>query len=1383
MENHCNTVLIVEDDTDLIELISEKVAENGFQHKSFTNAKSAIDWLTENSPLIMLLDYGLPDMSGFEFISDLKSKNLTVPPFIVATGRGNERVAVKMMKLGARDYIIKDVNFLEFIPLIISRVSSEIESDNKLKLAELEIKKISQHYKAIIEKSPDGFVLLNGNGNFTYASPSALRMFGYDELEIMSIQPNDLTHPDDLQMVLENLEKLFQIYDFVPVIEYRFKHKNGDWIWIESTFSNLLNDPNVVGILINFRDISERKRTEETLKLRETYLTAIIENLPGIIWLKDVESHIQLTNTKFAHTFGSEKPEDLLGKTDLDFSPKEHAVKYLADDNKVVSSKKPLHVEEPIFDQQAVKWFETFKMPIFDENKEVIGIAGYSQDITERKLSDLELAKNQKELADLFNGAPVGYHELDSEGKIVRINQTELDLLGYKKEELIGRYIWEIGINQNKTKQTVLAKLAGKAELTSSYERDVIKKDGSIIHFMVQDVYLHDATGKIIGIRSTFQDITERKISEALLKHERELYLDLVNTQPAGIYRIRVTSNEKWAENAWSKSDDSPYCMELASDRFCEIIGVSRTEFKNNPRIISDLIHPDDQIKYEIKNEEANIKQIPFSLDCRLLIKGLVKWVHFESFPRKLENGDMIFTGILYDINERIEAQSALQRNRDLLKKVLVDNKELIESSSDNIDFSKLTDVIVEISGAKYGSLNIYEPNQMDFRTVTLSGGNNIYSKAAKILGYDIKNKLWSFDPIRDEKIKDNIITKFQTLTELNGKVITDSISRLIEKSLNLGEIYIVNISKKDKRVGDFTLYFQKGTTIQNIEILELYANQVAMFVDRKHAETALKQSEETFRLMFENNPQPMFIYDLETLKILQVNQASMQHYGYSKEEFLSMTIEDIRPVEDIPLLMRQLEKIRKGLYTDKILRHKKKNGEIIHVEISSVPVISGRRKARHVLIQDVTERKKAEDALKTSLSLLHASIESTADGILVVDLDGKATLYNHKFTKMWGIPDELLESGFDEQLLRFVVTKSAYPDKFLQKMTELYKSQELTSVDDVQLADGRTFVRYSIPQKIGEKIVGRVWSFRDITHRLKIEESLKASEDKYRTMIEQSNDLIWTLDLDGNFIFANEVAVKTIGLNFEEWIGKSFIPLILPEDVSMISDIFQRLTKGESIKHELRFKKQDESILTISVNTSPIYVSGKIEGVVSFGRDITDQKTAEQALRASEELYRNLVERIPDGVYKSTPDGKFIEINPAMVQLLGYENKEELLAIDIKTELYFDPEDRQSEELDEFQQEIGIYQLKKKDGSAVWIEDHGWYMVNENNEIIYHEGVLRDITDRKAAEQALERRMDEMTRFHNLTVDRELKMIELKKEINELLKAAGEDERYVIVK
>jgi len=129
---------------------------------------------------------------------------------------------------------------------------------------------------------------------------------------------------------------------------------------------------------------------------------------------------------------------------------------------------------------------------------------------------------------------------------------------------------------------------------------------------------------------------------------------------------------------------------------------------------------------------------------------------------------------------------------------------------------------------------------------------------------------------------------------------------------------------------------------------------------------------------------------------------------------------------------------------------------------------------------------------LSRAISLLNATIESTADGILVVDNQGKIVSFNQNFVKMWRIPREIIDSRDDNRALAFVLDQLKDPQGFLKKVKELYSRLEAESFDVLQFKDGRIFERYSKPQKIENQTVGRVWSFRDVTKSRQTEESLK---------------------------------------------------------------------------------------------------------------------------------------------------------------------------------------------------------------------------------------------------------------------------------------------------
>ena len=177
----------------------------------------------------------------------------------------------------------------------------------------------------------------------------------------------------------------------------------------------------------------------------------------------------------------------------------------------------------------------------------------------------------------------------------------------------------------------------------------------------------------------------------------------------------------------------------------------------------------------------------------------------------------------------------------------------------------------------------------------------------------------------------------------------------------------------------------------------------------------------------------------------------------------------------------------------------------------------------------------------------------------------------------------------------------------------------------------------------------------------------LQHSEEKYRTIIEHSNDMIWMLNTKGEFAYFNKRSAELTGYKIEEGIGKTFIPIILEEDLEMVGKVFKDTLAGNSNHYEVRIHDSArKNILTLSVNTAPIFEDGKVTGTVSFGRNITEQKSAEEALRESEEKYRNIFEHSPFGIVTFDDKGNPINANKEVLNILGSPSIEDTRQINV---------------------------------------------------------------------------------------------------------------------
>ena len=266
---------------------------------------------------------------------------------------------------------------------------------------------------------------------------------------------------------------------------------------------------------------------------------------------------------------------------------------------------------------------------------------------------------------------------------------------------------------------------------------------------------------------------------------------------------------------------------------------------------------------------------------------------------------------------------------------------------------------------------------------------------------------------------------------------------------------------------------------------------------------TERKRLDDKYRTIIDTSIDGFWLISMQG-NIIEVNDAYCKMSGYSREELLKIKLFDIEVSEKPEDVQAHLCKVKEFGGDRFETRHKCKDGSIIDIMVSVTYLRN--LDQMFVFIRDITERKKTEEALTFSNIILRTQQESSIDGILVVDEKGKILSFNQRFVDLWSIPLEVIEAKSDERALWSVMDKLATPEEFARKVKYLYEARDEICRDAVALKDGRTFDRYSAPMfGVGKKYYGRVWYFRDITERKKVEDELRSSEARLKDLLDKT--------------------------------------------------------------------------------------------------------------------------------------------------------------------------------------------------------------------------------------------------------------------------------------
>lgn len=416
-------------------------------------------------------------------------------------------------------------------------------------------------------------------------------------------------------------------------------------------------------------------------------------------------------------------------------------------------------------------------------------------------------------------------------------------------------------------------------------------------------------------------------------------------------------------------------------------------------------------------------------------------------------------------------------------------------------------------------------------------------------------------------------------------------------------------------------------------------------------------------------------------------------------------------------------------------------------------------------IIAKEEERKTAESA-RLTLEKQYAELhENMRDGSLRTDLKGKILNTNIAFQKILGYSQEELLGktthditpkewhSIETDIIETQVKPRGYSD--------LYEKEYIHSDGRIIPIECRTYLQ----RDENDEMVGYWGIVRDITSRKKSEEALKESEEQYRDLFENANDVIWISDLEGKYVMVNRLFEDLLGYSIDELEGKQSIFTINKEDRAQSIKYYQRSVNGESVEFETGVISKDGSNRIFWLKMRPIYENGKVAYIQGMGRDITDRKKAEEALQEQKAYFERLFDSSPEAVVIAQNDGKILQINRTFSKIFGFTN-EEAIGVLIDDLISSDELLNEAQELTNQVAEGKDIELeakrKMKNGKLLDVSILGRPIIVDGKQVAVY-GIYRDITERKRSEDELKASYQRLQKLIQDTVNVLANVVELR--------------------
>lgn len=412
----------------------------------------------------------------------------------------------------------------------------------KRRQAEEALRESEKRYRELVDNANDIIYLTDAKGVFLVFNPVGLRLTGYTEEEIVQVHYLDLVHPDYRQKVerfygIQFVKKIPSTYYELPIYT-----KQGATVWVGQHVQLVMEGDQVSGFQAICRDITQRKQAQEDLSRAEESLRVMVDNLPIAVFAKSAEDHRFVSWNKASENLFGYAREEVIGKNDYDFFPKEQADFFWEKDREALGSGAVIDIPEEriLTKNEGVRILHTRKVPLLGKAGNPHSLLAISEDITERKVAEEALRESEKRYRRLFENAPLMSVITRNDQGIPFIsdcNEFFLRSIGYTREEVVGQPLSSF---YSPASQADLLEGGGYARALAGEfvigERELVNRDGRLVPTLLYTATECDSSGKVTGTRAMFVDITDRKRAENALRESEERFRAIFDSVPNSVF-------------------------------------------------------------------------------------------------------------------------------------------------------------------------------------------------------------------------------------------------------------------------------------------------------------------------------------------------------------------------------------------------------------------------------------------------------------------------------------------------------------------------------------------------------------------------------------------------------------------------------------------------------------------------------------------------------------------------------------------------------------------------------------------------------------------------------------------------------------------------------